>query len=339
MSWEIAGAAIERLLKVADPSAPITIGFLGGEPFVNRALVHRAVEHAAKLAREQRLDVRFSVTTNGTLLTGSDRDLLRSHPFAVTVSLEGDRHVHDRQRPRGGREQGSWQRTVDRVGPLLADPGRAKIAARATVTRNDLDVAARLEALSSIGFPEAGFSPLRVGPPTSGPLRDDDWPNYLAALIAASELELRRLRRGLPIRLTNLGVALKQLHRGAASPYPCGAGGGYFSVSAEGRWYACHRAIGNAEFELGTNAGLDAERRRAFLSRRHVHAQTDCRACWARYLCSGGCHQEAIARSRASCDFVRDWLSFCLTTYCELTALPPSSITPEPRTVTQEARS
>jgi uncharacterized protein len=133
---------------------------------------------------------------------------------------------------------------------------------------------------------------------------------------------LKRFRRGLPIRLTNLAVALKQLHRGASSPYPCGAGGGYFSVSSQGRWYACHRAIGERAYELGSNEGLDEARRRDFLLQRHVHAQTACGSCWARYLCSGGCHQEAAARTPASCDFIRGWLDFCLKAYCELTARP-----------------
>jgi uncharacterized protein len=59
-------------------------------------------------------------------------------------------------------------------------------------------------------------------------------------------------------------------------------------------------------------------RRRRFLEDRHVHAQTDCRTCWARYLCSGGCHQEAASRTAESCDFVRGWLEFCLAAYCEL---------------------
>ena len=118
--------------------------------------------------------------------------------------------------------------------------------------------------------------------------------------------------------MSNLAIALKQLHRGASAPYPCGAGGGYFSVSAEGRWYACHRAIGAIDYELGDNSGLDRAKRRTFLERRHVDAQADCRVCWARYLCSGGCHQEKAARSEASCDFIRGWLEFCLQAYCDL---------------------
>ncbi len=125
-------------------------------------------------------------------------------------------------------------------------------------------------------------------------------------------------KRGASIAFTNLAVALKEIARGAASPYPCGAGGGYFSVGADGVWYACHRAIGDHGFALGDSTELDAPKRDAFLRARHVHAEEDCRACWARYLCSGGCHQEKPSRSPASCDFVRAWLSLCLEAYAEL---------------------
>ena len=318
MRWPIARAAIDRLFAVAEPTRPVTIGFLGGEPFASRALIHDAVGYAAAAAARIGLDVRFSVTTNGTLLQAGDLDLLRHYPFAVSVSLDGAEVTHDAQRPRHRDGSGSWALAVKQITPLLAAPGQAKIAARATVTRHDLDLANRLEALVAVGFPEVGFSPLRTGPPTAGPMRDEDWPLYLASLASLSRTEISRFARGLPIRLTNLAIALKQIHRGASSPYSCGAGGGYFSVAADGRWYACHRAIGQPAYELGDSSGLDAERRRRFLEARHVHAQTDCRSCWARYLCSGGCHQEAVSRTIASCDFVRGWLDFCLQTYCEL---------------------
>jgi uncharacterized protein len=318
MTWPIARAAIDRLFETARTDSPITIGFLGGEPFANRPLIHQAVAYAAEQGQCHGYDVRFSVTTNGTLLRPADLDLLRRHPFAVTISLDGSAAVNDAERRDRHGAGGSWRLAAERIAGLLAAPGQAKLAARATVTRHDLDLCARLEALAALGFPEIGFAPLRVGPEKSGLLRQQDWPLYLEALIRAARREIERIERGLPIRLTNLAVALKQLHRGASSPYPCGAGGGYFSVSADGRWYACHRAIGDPAFELGSNGGLDPVRRRRFLAARHVHAQTECGRCWARYLCSGGCHQEVNSRTVASCDFVRGWLTFCLQAYCEL---------------------
>ena len=318
MTWPIAQAATDRLLAVAQRDRPITIGFLGGEPFANRALIHQTVNYASAEGHRRGLDVRFSVTTNGTLLRPADLDLMRGHPFAVTVSLDGAADVNDTQRPMRNGRPGGWALATARVSGLLADPGQAKLAARATVTRHDMDVSARLRALVDLGFPEAGVAPLRGAPDEAGALREADWTVYLHELIRASRAELARLRRGLPVRLTNFAVALKQIHRGACSPYPCGAGGGYFSVSAGGRWYACHRAIGDPAFEMGSSDGLDTVRRRRFLEDRHVHVQTDCRTCWARYLCSGGCHQEAASRTAESCDFVRGWLEFCLAAYCEL---------------------
>jgi uncharacterized protein len=187
-----------------------------------------------------------------------------------------------------------------------------------------------LSDIIALGFAEVGFSPLKTSPSGRG-FEDSHWPAYLQSLTALARSELQRALRGEPIRLTNFAIALKQLHRGAASPYPCGAGGGYFSVDSKGDWYACHRAIGDAAYRLGDAARLDEDRRGRFLRERHVHAQTDCSACWARYLCSGGCHQESAARSVASCDFIRGWLDFCLKAYCELGALRPDHFAPKHR--------
>ena len=330
MSTDIARAAVDRLLDGGDRSAPFTVGFLGGEPFVNRRLIREVVEYSARRAASRGLDVRFSVTTNGTLLEADDIELLRSHSFAVTVSVDGDQAVHDRQRPESRPGHDSWAETVRRVTPLLDTPRRAKVAARSTVTRTAIDPARLFGALVEIGFHDIGLSPLRKAP--VGAFEDGDWPVYLDALTRLASEQIAGVRNGEAIRLTNLAVALKQLHRGAASPYPCGAGGGYFSVAADGTWYACHRAIGEPAYALGSNEGLLAERRQAFLQERHVHNQTECTTCWARYLCSGGCHQEKSARSAASCDFIRGWLDFCLRAYAELGPTTVSNAIPQVHT-------
>ena len=316
MDRATARAAVDRLLATADATRPVTIGFLGGEPFVNRALIHDTVDHAARAGQARGLDVRFAVTTNATLLRPDDLALLRQHPFAVTVSLDGGAAVQDAQRPmRGGKP--SFETVRSRIGALLANPGRARIAARATVTRDNLDVGNAFRSIRALGFREVGIAPLRASP-SGHALKAEDWPRYLDALLRLARLQIDAALRGHGIALSNLAIALKQLHRGASAPFPCGAGGGYFSVSAQGRWYACHRAIGSVDYELGDNNGLDRGKRRAFLEARHVDAQADCRGCWARYLCSGGCHQEKAARDQPSCDFIRGWLLFCLRAYCDL---------------------
>lgn len=323
MTWDIARAAIDRLLAQADSRAPITIGFIGGEPFVNRRLIHQCVHHATAVASARALDVRFSVTTNGTLLRDEDLQLLREHRFAVTVSLDGDVQTHERLRPLLNGQPGSHASLQAAIQPLLREPGQAQVAARATVTRFDLNLPRAFDAIVRTGFQEVGFAPLKSGPDGSGPLREADWNGYLHALTTLARRELCSAMDGGPLRLSNFAVALKQLHRGASSPYPCGAGGGYFSVGSNGDWYTCHRTIGDAAFRVGDNHALDDMRRERFLLQRHVHAQTNCRSCWARYLCAGGCHQEASRRTAASCDFVRSWLDFCLGAYAEMSERRP----------------
>ncbi|MBH8561087.1 radical SAM protein [Nostoc sp. CENA67] len=136
MSVEVALTTIKRLIEQAQKRR-VTIGFIGGEPFLNRATLYRSVEYANELAARRGISVGFSVTTNGTLLTESDIQLLRDNAFAVSVSIDGGANVHDLHRT-DNRGQGSFATVVQDLSPLLADPGQARIAARCTVTRTDL---------------------------------------------------------------------------------------------------------------------------------------------------------------------------------------------------------
>ena len=322
MSWEVACGAVDKLFELSDPKAPITVGFIGGEPFLNRKLIHKVVQYAWDKARWRERAIRFAVTTNGTVLSLDDILLLRAYPFAVTVSIDGGASTQEAQRPSiSGRS--SFAALQKAVRPLLEDPGSANICARATVIRGNVEISRRFGEMIGLGFREVGFSPVRSG--SSGyALEGEDWSNYLASMIELARSEMSAALSGKSIKLSNLAIALKQLHRGFSMPYPCGAGGGYFSVATNGTWYACHRAVGQLDFALGDNRGLDEIRRASFLKARHVHAQAECRTCWARYLCSGGCHQEVSARSDSSCGFIRGWLDFCLGAYAELVERRPS---------------
>ena len=327
MQWDVCRTSIDRLLQQADPAAPVTIGFIGGEPFVNRKLIHQAVQYSSAVAAQRKLDLRYSVTTNGTLLRDADHDLIRKHRFAVTISIDGDRTVQNRNRPLTTGRRDSFQELVEHCQPLISRPGQAKLCARATVNAMSMDLLASFQSILALGFTDIGFSPLRGQHAMT--LGDTDWPTFTSAMIDLARHELVRAMNGDAIRLSNLATALKQLHVGASSPYPCGAGGGYFSVADNGDWYACHRAVGNPQYKLGDVQTLNAASRVLFLSTHHVHAQDDCNTCWARYLCAGGCHHEKQSRTHASCDFVRNWLTFCLQSYCELRATRPDYFQPQ----------
>lgn len=322
MSEEVAVKTIERTIEQAQ-GRRVTIGFIGGEPFLNRTTLYRSVEYATELAAAGGITVGFSVTTNGTLLNRSDIELLQQHPFAVSVSIDGDATIHDLHRSdRYG--AGSFATVVEHLRPLLEHPGRAKIAARATVTRADLRVLERVEALSAIGFPEIGVSPLRTSPDPNLTFTAEDWSIFLQEMIRTAEAEWQRLLAGKDFRFANLAIALREIHRGSCRPLPCGAADNYVSVSAEGNYFTCHRTIDREEFSLGTFAdGLSQTAREKFLQVRTVDRQEPCRSCWARYLCGGGCHAEVITAGRHNCDYIRGWLDYCLRYYDRVLAARP----------------
>jgi uncharacterized protein len=313
MDEETAFHGIDLLIASARGNG-VTVGFIGGEPFLNRDLVHASVAYARAAARRAGIAVKFALTTNATLLDADDVRLLRDHRFAVTVSIDGGA-AQNRHRPRykGGN---STDAVLAGIGPLLADPGAARVSARATVTRDDLDVVSRIEALINAGFQDVGVSPVRTGPRADLALRGADWPSLLANMTAAAERELARVDTGEPPRFSNFWVALRSIHRGTARPLPCGSAASYLSLDVDGMIFSCHRTINQPSFRMGSvDRGLDAAARASFLAETHVDGQEPCNSCWARYLCGGGCHAEVAAAGRSGCDFIRGWLDYCLHAY------------------------
>lgn len=320
MDSPVAFAAIDRLIEQARGRA--TVGFIGGEPFVNRRLIHEAVVYAKVAAARASLNVGFSVTTNATLLTEDDIRLLRDEAFSVTVSLDGS-PAHNRHRPDRQRADSTLQ-ALGGIAPLLSAPGRARVVARATITRDDLDVAGRVDWLVAMGFAEVGVSPVRTGPDVALRLTEEDWPLFLDRMTQAAEIELERVFEGATPRFSNLWSALHAIHRGAARALPCGSAATYLSVDVDGGFSSCHRTVGNDAFRMGSvSKGFDGDSRRRFLEVRAVDAQDACRTCWARYLCGGGCHAEVSEVGRAGCDYIRGWLDFGLRAYRQVATQRP----------------
>jgi uncharacterized protein len=323
MPRQTALRSVQLLIDAAEPGARVNLAFLGGEPLANRAVLRAATEHALALAQPRGIRVTFSITTNGTLLTEDDAAFFERHGFAVTISLDGLREVHDRQRPfKSG--AGSFDRIIERARPLLAMQRKMQVSVRATVTPGNIRLRDSLDYFLAMNFHSVGFSPVLRASPGGGEVSARDLDDFLAAMVeCATEFE-RRVVRGERYAFMNIVNALREIHRGTHRPYPCGAGAGYLGVSADGDLAACHRFVGDADGRMGDLvAGIDRAAQQRWLAERHVHNQEPCRDCWARYLCGGGCHHEVIARGRPACDYIRGWLHHCLQAYSRISRARP----------------
>jgi uncharacterized protein len=317
--------AVDLLVANAEPGARLNLAFLGGEPLVNRKVLRAATGHALELARGRDAKITFSITTNGTLLTEDDGRFFEAHGFAVTVSLDGPREVHDAQRPfKGG--AGSYDAVMKRVAPLLKMQRNMQVSARVTVTPLNLSLRRTLDSFIAAGFHSVGFSPMLSSPAAAGEMQSGDLELMLGEMIDCGREYERASRGGRRYPFANMVNAMREIHRGTHRPYPCGAGAGYLGVSAEGDLAACHRFVGDEEGAMGSlDDGVDISRQADWLATRHVHRQEPCRSCWARYLCGGGCHHEVIGRGRPACDYIRGWLHYCLEAYLRLSAEPATA--------------
>jgi uncharacterized protein len=320
MPLEVAERSVDLLVGRAEPGTRVNLAFLGGEPLVNRDVLRAATRRAAALASRRGVSVTFSITTNGTLLTEEDGEFFEEHGFAVTISLDGPREAHDALRPfRGGRS--SYDVVMRRAAPLLALQRRMQVSARVTVTPTNLMVRQTLDELVAAGFHSVGFSAMLSSPSGAGELQREDLEVLLGEMIDCGREFERQVRAGRRYPFANLVNALREIGKGTHRPYPCGAGAGYFGVSAEGALSACHRFVGDDAGAMGSvQEGVDRGRQMRWLTGRHVHRQEPCNSCWARYLCGGGCHHEVIHRGRPACDYIRGWLHYCLGAYLRLSA-------------------
>jgi len=315
--------AVELLVAETPTGGKANLAFLGGEPLVNRPVIQAATRHASEVAARKGVAMTFSLTTNGTLLTAADGDFFEAHGFAVTVSLDGVGETHDRLRPyKGG--AGSFERIMANVRPLLARQKRMQVSARVTVTPANLDLRRTLDAFIGEGFHSVGFSPMLSAPGGRDEMQREHLVEMLGGMIDCGREFERQLIAGARYPFANMVNAMREIHRGTHRPYPCGAGAGYLGVSADGDLAACHRFVGDEHGSLGSlAAGVDRVRQADWLAARHVHRQSPCRECWARYLCGGGCHHEVIRRGRPACDYIRGWLHYCLEAYLRLSRQRP----------------
>lgn len=323
MSIETAFKSIDLLLKNCPENGTVQLTFLGGEPLINRKAIREAVSYAETKAKEKNITVRYSITTNGTLLTEEDAVFFETHGFAVTISLDGLKETHDAQRPmKGGK--GSFDRVMQNIKPLLALQKNMQVSARVTVTPENTNLAEALDEFVRMGFHSVGFSPLLRSSNGQGEMTLESLAVMLENMIACGLNFEKNVLAGNRYPFLNMVNAMREISKGTHRPYPCGAGAGYMGVSADEELFACHRFVNEDAGYMGDlNTGINSEKQNNWLSTRHVHNQNPCSQCWARYLCSGGCHHEVIEKGRPACDYIRSWLTYSIQAHERLSRLKP----------------
>jgi len=292
MDYETACAAIDFVTKASAGRTNIEIDFFGGEPLLNYDVLKRTVEYARQNEKKHGKKFRFTLTTNGLLLDDDVVDYVNANMDNLVLSIDGRREVNDRLRKRLD-GSGTYEYIVDRF-LSVTRKRESSWYVRGTYTVLNKDFAADVLHLADLDFDRLSVEPV-VSPmdPALGFSPDD-----LAALSEEYEkLAYAIYERGLqgkPIDFFHFNVDLEGGPCAARRIKGCGAGYEYAAVTPNGDIYPCHQFAGIEQFRLGdvfnriTNHEMVSR-----MKNNNIYAKPECRACWAKYLCGGGCAANA----------------------------------------------
>jgi uncharacterized protein len=71
----------------------------------------------------------------------------------------------------------------------------------------------------------------------------------------------------------------------------CGCGNDYVAITPDGDIFPCHQFVGIDEYKMGNiDEGTFDQEMKADFAKAHVYSKPECRECWAKFYCSGGCN-------------------------------------------------
>ena len=334
MDVETAVASVEMLLKESPDESVYTVVFFGGEPLSNRKLIEYMVDYCERRFSEAGKRVEFVMTTNATLLTEEIVDYLNAHRFGLSVSIDGPKTVHDRNRITVG-GQGTYDVVRRKVDMLLSRYDSRPVGARVTLTRGVTDVETIWNHLfNELGFAEVGFAPVTSGDMADYNLTAEELVEVFANMKTLGRRYLDAALEHRNIGFSNLHQLITDIHEGHKKALPCGAGLKMLAVDHKGELNLCHRFTGSSMPTFGNvHSGVKQVELNDFLSQRLDRSGTGCDSCRIRNLCSGGCYHESYARygdpthpTYHYCELMRDWVDFGIEVYSRIMAVNPAFI-------------
>ena len=293
MSYEVGKRALDFLIENSGSRRNLEVDFFGGEPLMNFDVVKKLVEYARSVEKEHNKNFRFTLTTNGLLIDDDVIDFANREMSNVVLSLDGRKEIHDKFRVDYA-GNGSWERIVPKFQKLVSERGGKNYYMRGTFTHANPDFVKDIRTMLDLGFTELSMEPVVCAPGDPSELTAEDIETVKKQYEELAELMLQRKREGRPFTFYHYMIDLKSgpcIYKRISG---CGSGTEYMAFTPWGDLYPCHQFVGDEKFRLGSvfEGVTNTETQREFADC-NVYAREECRNCWARLYCSGGCAANA----------------------------------------------
>ncbi|MBR5362548.1 MAG: thioether cross-link-forming SCIFF peptide maturase [Oscillospiraceae bacterium] len=293
MSFEVGKQALDFLVANSGTRHNLEVDFFGGEPLMNFQVVKDLVAYARSIEQESGKHFRFTLTTNGLLIDDDVIDFANRECSNVVLSLDGRKEIHDRYRVDYA-GNGSWEKIVPKFQKLVEARGGKNYYMRGTFTHANPDFLEDIKVMLDLGFNELSMEPVVAAEGDPAALTEDDLPIVTEQYEKLAALMIQRRKEGKPFTFYHYMIDLT----GGPCIYKrisgCGSGTEYMAVTPWGDLYPCHQFVGEEKFRLGDIwKGVNNTSVQDDFMACNVYAREECRTCWARLYCSGGCAANA----------------------------------------------
>lgn len=297
MSFEVGKAAIDYLIANSGSRKNLEIDFFGGEPLMNFEVVKQLVDYGRSVEKDYNKNIRFTITTNGVLLNDEIIDYINENMHNVVLSLDGRKEVNDNMRPTLN-DKGSYDITLPRFKKLVEKRAKDKYYyIRGTFTRDNLDFSKDVMHFADLGFKLTSVEPVVGDESNPYALREEDLPKIFEEYEKFAVEYADRQLQGDGFKFFHFMIDLNQGACVIKRITGCGAGNEYLSVTPNGDIYPCHQFVGNEEFKMANIFDEEIvlpENLKNMFREAHVYTKEECKQCWNKFYCSGGCHANAI---------------------------------------------
>lgn len=289
MSFETGKHAIDFLLENSGDRPNLELDFFGGEPLMNFKVVKQIVEYARSREAEFNKKFRFTITTNGLLLDDEKIEFINREMSNVVLSIDGRKSVNDyfRVLPNG---QGCYDMILPKYKKLVEGRGDKEYYVRGTFTNKNLDFSNDVFALYEAGFDQISIEPV-VGEGDEYALTMGNLPAVFKEYEVLAQRILDNEKKGGKFNFFHFMLDLDQGPCAIKRLRGCGCGNDYVAITPDGDIYPCHQFVGMEEYKMGNiDEGTFNEEMKADFANCHVYSKPECRKCWAKFYCSGGCN-------------------------------------------------
>ncbi|MBR4555987.1 MAG: thioether cross-link-forming SCIFF peptide maturase [Clostridiales bacterium] len=297
MSYEVGKRAIDFLIENSGFHKNLDIDFFGGEPLMNWDVCKKLVEYGREQEKIHNKNIRFTLTTNGVLLDDEVTEFANREMHNVVLSLDGRKEVNDRFRVDYA-GHGSYDKIVPNFQQFVKKRGNLSYYMRGTFTHYNTDFVNDIKQMLDLGFTELSMEPVVTDPSSPSAITKEDLPIIFEQYEELARLMVERYNEGRPFTFYHYMLDLTCgpcIYKRIAG---CGSGTEYLAVTPWGDLYPCHQFVGDEAYKMGSiyDGVQNLELQDKFASC-NAYSRPECKDCWAKLYCSGGCAANAYHAS------------------------------------------